>query len=209
MNRRRCKIIAIEGIDGSGKTTLVNKISKYLIEELGYKVSMERLAPEMVEIYKEIVDIPMKKVGQYQSEIPGDFRMASYIFESAIQMRVKMDEYSQYDFLIFDRWMQTNLAYLPKINWHSEYFDKVMSMIPKPDVLIYLDVDVEIAIERLKLKDDWMIKSFNDVELYDKLSLYKQRFENYFEGYSVFRVDANCEKDTMFMKAKQYFSKFL
>lgn len=154
----------------------------------------------MVEIFKSLYDYNNGETGDYQSFIPPEFRMASYIIEASIQFHLNHKIYNRYDVLIFDRWMQTNLVYLGDVKWNKPYFDMLMSFIPQPDIVFYMNIGVDEAIQRLQRKNDWMTNRYTEHELYDLLSEIKKKFDKYVSDSDCIVIDANCTEDDVFLQ---------
>ncbi|MEK7621942.1 MAG: dTMP kinase [Patescibacteria group bacterium] len=158
---KKGKLIVIDGIDGSGKATQV----KLLAEKF-----------KQLKIPVKTIDFPRyednffgKLIGEYLSGLYGDFiqtdpRVASVLyaadrFESSQQIK---DWLEQGFLVIADRYVSANqihqggkiknnkqrktfLAWLDKMEY--EVFK-----IPRPDLIIYLDVPFEVSREWLKQK---------------------------------------------------------
>src|SRR6185503_13299243 len=184
------RIIAFEGIDGAGKSTMIDEVASVL--SLRYEVLKERLAPRMVEVFKDLVDKPAKEAGKYQDVIPGEFRHASYIIESIVQFNLLKNKYLKYDFLLFDRWLQTNWAYLPEVGHYREWFEKVSAYIPNADLVFYCRVDPSIAVERLKERGDWIFLKLGEKQLLSYLSSLQERYDSMMQHNSMIMLD--CEK---------------
>jgi dTMP kinase len=155
------KLIVIDGIDGSGKATQVGLLRERLIKE-GVKV--------------KTIDFPQyydnffgKLIGEYLSGNYGDFiqtdpRIASVLyaadrFESSKDIKKWLEDGN---IVIADRYASANQIHQGgKINnpkKRKEFLDWLEKMeytvfnIPRPDMVIYLDVPFEISREWLKKK---------------------------------------------------------
>jgi thymidylate kinase len=187
-NNRR--IIVFEGIDGAGKSTMLAEIEAALSRR--FNVLKERLAPIMVDVFKDLVDEPANEKGKYQDVIPGEFRHASYIIESIVQFKLLDETYRKYDFLLFDRWLHTNEAYLPEIINYREWFATVGEYIPLPDLVFYCRVDPAVAVERLRQREDWVYLKLGEERLRSYLSWLQERYDSLMDHDGVIILD--CEK---------------
>ncbi len=158
---KKGKLIVIDGIDGSGKATQVRLLS-------------DRLKKEGVKI--KTIDFPRygenffgTLIGEYLTGVYGDFiamdpRVASVLyaadrFESSKNIRKWLDEgYT----VVADRYVSANQIHQggkiddPKkrkafLDWLDKMEHTVFA-IPRPDLVIYLDVPFEVSKEWLQQK---------------------------------------------------------
>lgn len=145
---KKATVIEVEGTDGAGKTTAL----KYLIEQIratGKTVLETRevgspLLPVCVKLRELVLD-PASNLSDASME---------FIFAA---MRLENQKYyasvaDQYDYIISDRGWLSHLAYTDN-NVNKEftqafYKGVVQHMTELPDVVIYLDVDTEVAMKR-------------------------------------------------------------
>jgi dTMP kinase len=150
------KLIAIEGIDGSGKRTQTDMLERYLSEK-GYKVKKisfpnyegligETIASYLRGDYGDIDSIPQKILS---------------IAYAADRLKAKEDikQYLMKNYIVIcDRYTYSNAFQAAKmkkkermdfIEWVEELEFKEMK-IPKPDINIYLHVDSGVSFERTK-----------------------------------------------------------
>lgn len=158
---KKGKLIVIDGIDGSGKATQTRLLESKLKKD-GYKV--------------KVIDFPRyennffgKLIGQYLSGMYGDFiqmdpRVASILyaadrFESSKEIKKWLD---QGYVVLSDRYVSANQIHQGgKIRSQKErekflaWLEKMefsVFCIPKPDLVVYLDVPFEISQYWLKQK---------------------------------------------------------
>lgn len=191
-----CKIVVFEGIDGAGKTTLINAVKEKL-EKCGNKIMIERLAPIMVCKFKEIVDEKTGIQGHYQDTIDKEFRLYTYIIESILQFEYKKGIYSQYDYILFDRWMYTNYVYLGEIIWNKKWGKKLIQKIPTPNLTIWLKISSDNALLRLEQKNDWMVKRYERSVLQERLEVLTKGYEDILSSQTAFCLDAMKDVDLL------------
>lgn len=154
MPQKKCKLIVIDGLDGSGKATQ----SKLLCERLnaaGYKArtvsfpDYESDSSALVRMYLggRLGNSPDDVNAYAASSFYAVDRVASFINSWG-------RDYSEYDFMIADRYTTSNIIHqMAKLdlNERDEYirwlFDYEYNRlgIPAPDTVIFLDVDPAIS----------------------------------------------------------------
>ena len=149
-------LIAIEGIDGAGKTTIV-KFLKDKLKERGYDVVT----------FKEPTD------SEWGSKIRQAFRDHSPKPEDELELFLRDREWDvKHNILpalkagkivIMDRYYYSTIAYQGARGIDPEFIRKLNEKFPKPDLVIILDVKPETALERIKKRGD-RPNRFEDLE---------------------------------------------
>ena len=138
--------IVFEGIDGSGKTTIINLLKEYL-EKKNYKVWLTK-EPTDSKIGKLIREILQE--GHEINEIWGKimiFLFTADRYYHQIEIREKLKE--NY-IVISDRYYHSTFAYQIMYPGSSiEFLKYLYKDLIKPDYVFVLDVPVEIALERM------------------------------------------------------------
>ena len=154
MAQNKCKLIVIDGLDGSGKATQTKLLAERLNEN-GYKArtisfpDYDSDSSALVKMY----------LGGKLGSSPGDVnayaassfyavdRVASYINT----WRADLDEY---DYIVADRYTTSNIIHQMaklKENERDSYIEWLFDFeynrleLPAPDMVIFLDVDPEIS----------------------------------------------------------------
>ena len=148
------KLIVIEGLDGSGKSTQINKIKEYL-QQNGFKYKQIKL-PDYSDASSTLVK--MYLAGEF-GESAGDvnaFAASSFyaVDRYASFMRHWKEEYESDFVILADRYTTSNCVHqcskLPRDKW-DEYIEWLydyefgLLSIPKPDLVIFLDMDPAIS----------------------------------------------------------------
>ncbi|HML06410.1 MAG TPA: dTMP kinase [Methanobacterium sp.] len=144
--------ICLEGIDGSGKSTQILLLEKWL-EEYGCRVKR---------IF-EPTDSPVGKLIREMLKDPGatgeNFQKTLALLFAADRM-VLMDEIEAAEELnnmvISDRSFYSSIVYQNEPEWLYE----INKYVKKPDMVILLDLDVETALSRCDGKDSFENKVF-------------------------------------------------
>ena len=148
------KLIVIEGLDGSGKATQTALLCSY-IEKKG--ISYKKLSfPDYDSPASSAVKMYLN--GEFSSAPNGVNAYAAssfYAVDRCVSFLKKWQkEYNSGELLIADRYAESNIVYqsgkLPVeerdafIEW-AEDFEYVKLGIPKPDLVIYLDMSVDVS----------------------------------------------------------------
>lgn len=148
------KFIVIEGLDGSGKATQTELLRKAL-ESKGNKVTKltfpdyDNPSSSLVKMYLggELGDKPSDVNAYAASAFYSVDRVASYL-------QFWKEDYENDKVILADRYATSNIIYqmskLPKEEWDSfiefqEDFEYNKLNVPKPDLIIYLDVEPDVS----------------------------------------------------------------
>ena len=131
------RIIAFEGIDGSGKTTVSRKVAVELIK-MGYKVTLSH-EPFRAETTKLLEETAWR-----------DPLALALLFSADRALHVREILQREADFHIFDRYYCSTLAYQGALGLNLDWLVQVSSYFPKPMITFILDVPVEVGLKRLR-----------------------------------------------------------
>lgn len=135
------KYIVFEGIDGSGKSTACTNLANALVSN-GYKVLL-------------ISEPSQSKIGQLLREQMGhlevDQKTLALLF-AADSYNIQNDFSDNYDFILSDRNFFSTVAY-QMVEVNTEWLFMLHKYLKKPDIIFYLNVEVNEALERISLRD--------------------------------------------------------
>jgi len=174
------RFIAFEGIDGSGKSTQVKRVSK-------------RLEKSGIDIYPTVepTDGPVGKLirQMLSGEVKTDQRTIASLFAAdrtdhlvnetnGIRQKV-----NQGKIVLCDRYYFSSYAY------HAQYIDmewvihtnSLNADILRPDLTIFIDVDPEKCFERIK-------EGRSNFEMYEKIDIMKSVRANYFKAFDLLKA---------------------
>lgn len=184
------KLIAIDGIDGSGKSTLAKKISKELHAEY-FSVFDERY------MITEISNVS-KLLGKTYREVFTD-RFINY----AWLMDLFKVAYNDLNALlkngknvVLDRYVLSAKVYsLATTSADISNCFEIYTLVPNPDICLYLSLDVDVAIKRIKGRE----KEITFYENVDGLMKIAQQYEKIISKETqypieIIRSDDNLEK---------------
>lgn len=180
-------LIAFEGVDGSGKTTLINKLSQYL------KVNRFK-----VYLSKEPGDNPIGKAHRELSLLKDVHPYTAALISTAdryLKMDMLLDNINQGYLVLSDRYYLSGLAYHRADGISFEEYAYLNKNALKPDLYIFLEVSLENAQKRLeKARDKWetMLERVHTC-YYDALEFLKEN-----ENARIQKLNANRPFDRVF-----------
>ncbi|MDK7139523.1 dTMP kinase [Corynebacterium simulans] len=146
-------LVSIEGIDGAGKNTLVNKIKGELsveVDVLGFPRYEESVHAQLAQeaLYGRMGDLT-----------DSAYAMATLFALDRFGAKDRLLEAQEgKDLLILDRYVASNAAYSAARLGTDEVVDWVYDLefsrlgLPKPSLQIFLDTDVELAAARAEAR---------------------------------------------------------
>jgi dTMP kinase len=173
------RFIVFEGIDGSGKSTQIKKISKRL-EGFDLKVHLT-FEPSDGPIGSLIRQMLSGKIKTDQRTIASLFaadRVDHLVNkENGIHRKINQGE-----IVLCDRYYFSSYAY------QSQYIDmdwvihanSLNAQILRPDLTIFIDVDPDICFERIK-------NNRGNFEMYEKIDIMKKVRANYFKAFDILK----------------------
>ncbi|AWR97050.1 dTMP kinase [Acidianus sulfidivorans JP7] len=151
-------MISLEGIDGSGKTSVGKELYKYL--ETKYKNKKILLTYEP--FTKEITNL-------IQNQGWKDGILLTLLFSADRAVHINWIRQNNPDVVIMDRYYLSTIAYQSVLGVKKEWIVSVNSYFPKPDLTILLDLPSEIAIKRISKSDKF---NFNEkIQLLEKVRI--------------------------------------
>lgn len=182
---RRPKLISIAGIDGTGKTTQINRLKEYFDSK---NVKSEILKVKYLPFHK------MKNVSLTTDDLR--LLMAKDFVD---YYNEKIKELEDYDYLLCDRSKVCLLAYglgYGLMNPNNVY-DKLKET-PDSDLLFYFDIDPKVAIERISKSRS----NFEEDETLENLERARMYYSKVFTDYNFnpVYIDANEKEEEITKK---------
>ena len=160
------KIVSFSGIDGAGKTTQISAFDSWL-KQVGQRTTQLAFWDDIVVFprFREFLshkafkgdqgvgspDQPLVRRDKNVTSRPVIAMRFCLYFGDAVNLWLKIRRLKKtnWDVVIFDRYIYDELANLPLNHWMSRLFVRlVTSFIPKPDVAYVIDADPEAAFAR-------------------------------------------------------------
>ncbi len=149
--------VAVEGIDGVGKSTVISMLRKKL-EESGYRV-YTTAEPSQSPIGRLIRDWLLK---------PGSNVAHPSIFALLFTADRVQHYYGEVKpmldngyLVITERYMESTLAYQGAMGLQQEWLMELHRFVPKPDLTIILDAPVDTVISRLRSRRELEVFEVN------------------------------------------------
>lgn len=142
-------LISLEGPDGAGKTTVLQRILPEL-EKSSYKILSTR-EPGGVRVAEEIRNIILSTEN---TEIDSKTELMLFAAARRLHMQTKMlPALAAGEMVIVDRFIDSSVAYqgygrklgVGPVNWLNEFATDGL----KPDLTLYFDIDTDVALERI------------------------------------------------------------
>lgn len=152
MKKRKAIFITVEGLEGSGKSSVINFLHKFLRKnKLSSKLYREPGSTRIGEKIRSILLDNKNKELSKNTELLLYLAARTQLIEESLSK-----DLFKYDFIICDRFFDSTLVYqgyalgLGKVAQKSV---EIFSLGIKPDITFFLDVSPEIGLGRLKNKD--------------------------------------------------------
>lgn len=203
---KRGKFIALEGIDGSGKGTIMKKIAAYIFDKQKTNHVLMTREPYISEYYYEIRRLLKENVDPYENaELFADL----WVKDRRVHVSWIEKELIAGHHVISDRYKYSTLAYQQTQGISLERLIEMHEGILIPDLVIIVDVPVEEAIRRAD--ND---KKRNFKEVFEKKEFQEKLRRNYLDlprhlpGENIVILTGESS-DIIFEKAKLEIDKIL
>lgn len=153
------KIISFEGIDGSGKTTVINQVAKILNDNNKTVLCLQEPGTTSMGLkIRELIKSPVKR--SHVTEL--------LLFEASradMVHAVILPALSKYDYIFLDRYIDSTIAYQGYGNQTDLSLIKVANKLAMQNILPYkkilIDVTLETAMKRRNKRNN------NDIDMLD------------------------------------------
>lgn len=186
--------VCIEGIDGAGKNTQSKMLGEHL-KTLGIKSKIYSY-PDYDSHYGRIIkDFLDKKI-----ELTTEELLFLHVLDKQKDKTSVEDDLKQGNVVITDRYLISAIAYpiAAGVDYESAKTVAVLSKLPKPDVVFYIDIPVSVSMER-KRKQKGSLDRFEAASSYlNKVSAtYNRLYRERFSCANWIRIDGEKEVGTV------------
>ena len=144
------KLIAFVGMDGVGKTGILNSIYSILVER-GKKVAKikpESGDTEIAKALRMIRDAYSQKDKQQQREL--NQKIAEALALDLLKTSEKIKEaYSSFDYVLVDRWTMCQEVYDKTWFVWNDFINECLALCYKPDIVFLISAEMDIVQRRL------------------------------------------------------------
>ncbi len=160
---RKGVLIAIEGIDGSGKTSVAKRITKWLMENniKAVYTSEPSKSPIGLLIKEKIISAPMRRDARIEALLFAADRLWHVIYEIIPYLE-------EGTVVIADRYYFSSIAYQGALGAPIEWIKELNKFAPEPELSIYIDITPQEAIRRKRKQGD-VKKLFENIEYLSKV----------------------------------------
>ena len=203
------KFIVVEGPIGVGKTTLARKLANNLNSELLLEKFLEN--PFLEKFYKDIDKYALSTQLHFLLQRKADLSKLDSVGSN------NKNYVSDY-FINKDKLFAKTVLSRNEFELYIKIFNALNITIPKPDLIIYLQAEPDILLERIKLRGNGFEKNITKDYLQKITDAYTQFFYSYKESplliINTSRVDVNKSHDYVMLldeiskdiKGKNYFN---
>lgn len=169
--------IALEGIDGSGKTTQVKMLVDHLTAE-GFKVD---------HIIEPTLWVGMTRLNIKGIELTPEMELMLHLLDRAMNTRMRIEN-SGMDFVISDRFYLSSMIYNSSKSLSAVDIKKMHSFMPQPELIFWLNRSAKSAWKLVKKRGEKLSKFEDDKQL-------KEYSERYAKHTKLFPQTVGIEMD--------------
>lgn len=179
------RIVAVDGIPGSGKTSVVAE----LLARMPGTAWSAVLAPQMDTILPELADDVRAEGGH--DIMPSGFVSMARLVDAVMQFHYRAVELASVEWLCFDGWVTGLRAYHTDASVHEHWLRQFAAQLPEPHLLCYLRADPEICYERLVRRDRRIARNWDTPRSLRDLRQARARYDEAMARTDCLLIDAS------------------
>lgn len=180
--------IVFEGIDGSGKGTQLHRLSDWFWDNTFEQVEVG------TEPTGDYIGNFIRKALSGEAKIKDNHIMAGlFLADRANHQNVIQRCVHNRTWYLCDRYYYSNMAYNSSDDLTMEEIEEMNSQFRKPDICFYIDIPVDVALDRIGSR---LNRDIYESEEY--LIKVKNNYEKIIEKCSMIRIDGNRPEEVVF-----------
>lgn len=197
--RERGMLISVDGMDGSGKSTLVKNLALDLGRNFVYYDTFEKR-----KTISEVISISQKYKELYHNMFSEELINKLWLIDLC---EVAFDDIENIlnrgKNVILDRYILSAKVYsLATTNSDISHLFRIYDMLPMPHFGVYIDVNPSIAERRILLRDDKVARYENYSGLVRIQKVYERMMEK--EPYPILRVNGNRSQEEVLARVSSW-----
>ena len=189
MNTRGA-LIVIEGKDGAGKSTLAKKLSEKLNKQNINAVY--RAFPARDNVLAPIIDNHLTG----KEKLASDAMHAIFAADRLLTKSALLQQLDEGCVVVCDRYCPSGAAYSIAQDVPVEFALQCDQLMPVPDLVVYLEIPVDVALERIARRQLSETQQYEKKEFLQKLdAAFQQALSPY---NAILRIDAKQEAKAVF-----------
>lgn len=183
--------IVFEGVDGSGKTTQIQRLKEYLKGD-GYDTATTR------EPTNSIYGQKIRQIAEKGRDgITAEDEVELFVLDREIDVRENIQPVlARHGIVISDRYYYSNLVYQGALGATAEYILEKNSRFPKPDCVLLFDLDPKESLKRINQNREGANVGYEKLEFLQEVRARYQAIK----APEIVRVDASQTPDRVFDK---------
>lgn len=175
--------VAVEGIDGTGKTTLTGSLDWLLSEYFNVHITKEPSDTGYGKILRESFE---------NGRLSPDEELDLFVKDRENHIKDVINPFLNKGYItITDRYFFSNIAYQGAYGIPVENVKRRNNDFPLPDIVLYIDLDINTALERISISRGLT----NKVETENNITKVKKIFEDLKSEYAMFKtIDGNMNR---------------
>lgn len=181
------KFIAIEGVMGTGKTTLTRFISEHLSSETMYEIVEEN--PFLEKFYRD------PEHWAFQTE-------AFFLCNRYMQLKQIRSHLEQGNMLVSDYHIMKNLIFAEltlngeELKKYRNMYNMMIDGFPYPDIIVYSEASLKEILRRINLRGRKMEKDISHQYIENLINAYKNKMnseilDTYYPGTQLIKINAD------------------